>query len=350
MKKILLVFLIIFQLILVSCKSNNSANTGNHDGLYITNYQLGDSSGSLVHLDENLNFINTYKTNAGLSVKGINSHNNIYVYGSSQKVSILNTKNNKLSKFESDKGKIKQLYDINNTLWGIDNGYVKEAGRYCSKIINLDSNDEYEIDGYFTSYDIKNEFIYILVQNNNNQYELMKFNTITKEYSLNLLKGLSSENPFTLVTLVNSILFIEHNKYNMYNVNYDNLELANELTPNNFKFSDASTKFVMYYNVNLDEENKLIFLIADSNSKFIKVNMKTGDMKEIFLGIGDYYNFTPLPGVDGDYIYISLVKPDEMAKVRKYNWKTEEFIKEVDISEYIKKNKQISSMYFYRDK
>ena len=359
MKKVLFIFIIAFQLSLFGCQENvlndgsinNEVNVSdNNDGLYITNYQLGDSPGSLVHLDEDLNFINKYESNAGLLVKGINSNNSIYVYGSSQTMSIFNTETNELSKVKSDEGKIKQIHSINNKLWAIDNGYVHSDGKYYSKVINLDSNEEYEFSGYFVSDDIIGSYIYILVENNNSQYELMEFNTENGEFTLNVLEDMDISNPFTLVTLEDSILFIEHNELNMYTVNYESLNIVKEFNQNTFQVSDAQSKFIMNYNIKLDEKNKLVFVIDDSNAKFIKINMKSGNMEEILKGIGDSYTVIPLPGINGDYIYISLVKPNDTTQIRKYNWKTEELLKEIDISEYITSNKQISSMYFYKSK
>lgn len=366
MKKILCILFIIFQFGLFGCHNdlsnsnniNTEENTTNNElininekneGLYITNYQLGDSQGSLVHLDEDLNFINKYDINAGIFLKGIKSRNSIYSYGSSQTMSIFNTETSEISKAVRKEGKIKQIHSINDNLWAIDNGYLHDDGKYYSKIINLDSNKEYEFNGFFVSDDTKGSYIYILIQNNDSQYQLLEFNTENGEFTLTLLEDMDTTNPFLLVALDNYILFIEHNKLNMYIVKYENLEVVEEFSQNTVSLSDNEPKFVMNYNIKLDEDNKLVFLIDDFTAKFIKVNIKSGEMEEILSGIGDSYTFIPLPGVNGDYIYISLVKQNDTTKIRKYNWKTGELVKTVDISEYIKTNKQIGSMYFYKN-
>lgn len=358
MKKVLPIFLIIFQLILFGCESNTATNsnetndnnnTSESSGLYITNYEYGYTPGCLVHLDENLNFIDNYKINSGLSVKGIIGNNKIYTYGSTPKMSILNTKNDTLSTFENKEGTIKEIYSINNTLWGIDNGFVHEDGKYYSKIINLDSSIEHEVSGYFVSYDTKGKYIYILVENNNNQYELLEFDTTTEKFSSHILENLKVSS--FLVTLDNSILLIQQDIEHIYTVNYDNLNVANEYNQTNYQLSDFNDKLVKGYNIQLDEDHKLVSFVIDNNAKFIKINLKTGNMEEILPGIGDLYTVIPQPGIDGDYIYISLVNPNELSKIKKYNWKTGELIKEVDISNYIDTgSKQISSMYFYKNK
>ena len=343
---------------MIQDKTNSVYSSNEKKQLYVSNYAIEKQLSEVVVLDEDLNFLSKLEPNGGMYVYSVDNENTVYAYGSDSSISKINVKNKNIKNFDFNEGIIKKIEVVNNTLWGIDNGYFYESDMYKFNLINLDSNVKYTYDGYPISYSYKDNNIFILVNNiNKSAIELLKFNTdngLVEEFKLKDIEDKFQNIDLKIVALESYLLVIDALNFDLYKIKYEEpyyLEKSGNLSDYEIYISSKNEMPTQIYDftIQIDSENILIGINNGENVKLLKINTGNDLIEEILQGEGNNYTYVSKPSIDGDYIYISFIKAGEVNTISKYNWKTGELINKTTLGNYFNKHKQIGNTTLYKE-
>lgn len=376
MKKIILTMVTLISLFILTGCSKADKKTSDDEGevsisnnenkevvesnvgkeIYVSNYAAEKVVSEIVVLDENLEFIKKLSPEGGLRLTTIPERNEVYSYGAESLIRI-KTIDKSMTNLDVTPTTIRWVTYINENVWAIDNGYFAGENSYEFNIINLDTESKNTYEGYPLSYTEKDNSIYIIIDNIKElTVDLLKFNTVDGTSELIKLKDIESETTnveFKIVALENSLMIIDVMNFNIAKIKYDNLnEWIDSGNVSDYGIDslprDAGPTQVYNFAEKLDDDNILIGLSNGVDAKLVKINIHTEELTEILKGIGDGYRYLAKPVVDGEYIYLSFVKPDEVNTISKYNWKTNELIKQATLETYFDKHKQIGNLTMYK--
>lgn len=374
MKKIILtiITLLLSLFILIGCSEVNkkaSDDTGevsvsneeevvsNNIGkeIYVSNYAMEKYVSEVVVLNEDLEFIEKLSPEGGLNLSTIPERNEVYSYGAENLIKI-NPIDKSTTNLEVTSTTIRSVTYLNENVWAIDNGYFAGENSYEFNIINLDTKSKNTYEGYPMSYTEKDNIIYIIIDNIKElTVDLLKFNTLDETSELIKLKNIESETTnvdLRIIALENSLMIIDAVNFDIGKIKYDNLEQwIDSGNVSDYGIDslprEAGPTQVYNFTEKLDDDNILIGLSNGVNIKLVKINIHTQELTEILKGLGDGYRYLTKPVVDEEYIYLSFVKPDEVNTISKYNWRTNELIKQTTLETYFDKHKQIGNLTMY---
>lgn len=358
MKKVILIVNILLTFYLLQgCNMSNSGLDEKKNEIYVSNYTYESYESEVVVLDEELNFIKRLTPKGGIYITSIPELDEVFAYGSAGDIGKISVKDKKVSNIEVIKSEGIGVVSSNNSIFAIDSGYFREGNLYKSDITNLDTKEAYTFIGFPMSYAQNGNDVYIVSENmEDGNVSLIKFNTVDKSFESHTIRERKNDKEkmyYKVIPLEDSLLLMDGVTFNISKIQYDNLDKVVEVrnildygidfTPKQGKFSP-----IFEFISDLDENNLLIGINDGEEIKLIKVNKETGDFEQILKGQGKGYQYLPSPVVSGDYIYISFVKRGDYDNIKKYNWKTNELIKEVSLNKYFENGKQIGNLTLHK--
>lgn len=353
------ILIILLSLILQSCSTGTieKKNIDNKNKkIYVSNYTDDMANSEILVVDENLSFLETISSTFGKYLNNTKSKDSYYSYGASKNILKIDNKNKKKEIIELNSDSIiREIFTINNETWAINNGYFTEGNQYESQIINIEENKSYVFQGYPVSYIKHNTDIFIGVKNTDSlNVDLLKFNTVTKKIdreNIYSVKDYSENVSFKLIPLNDNILMINSNNFDVYKIKVESLNSINKIGNLNYFIPSLEDEIENYLNcqiyefwVDLDENNLLIGINTGMNIKLLKINKLTGYISEILKGVGNTYIYSSSPIVDNEYIYISFINQTNLSKIKKYNWKTNELLNEINLEDKFSGYEQIGNL------
>lgn len=356
-KLILLITVSLIFYLLQGCDISNSESNKKKNEIYVSNYTYESYESEVVVLDEELNFIKRLTPKGGVYITSIPDRHEVFAYGSAGDVGKISVKDKKVSNIEAIKSEGIGVVSSNNSIFVIDSGYFHEQSLYKSYITNLDTKEAYNFLGFPMSYTQNGNDIYIISEDmKDGNVSLIKFNTVDKSFVSHTIRERKNDKEkmyYKVIALEDSLLLIDGITFDISKIKYDNLykvvEVKNiidygiDFTPKQGKFGP-----MFEFTSEIDEDNLLIGINNGEEIKLIKINKKTSEFEEILNGQGEGYLYLPAPVVNGDYIYISFVKAGDCETIKKYNWKTNELIKEVSLNKYFENGKQIGNLTLHK--
>lgn len=356
-KLILLITVSLTFYLLQGCDISNLGLNEKKNEIYVSNYTYESYESEVVVLDEELNFIKRVTPKGGVYITSIPERDEVLTYGTAEDLGKINVIDKKVTNIEVEDSSIAGVVYSSDNVFAIDLGYFHGESLYKSNITNLDTKERYTFLGFPISFAQKGNDIYIISENmKDGNISLIKFNTVDKSFESHIIRERKNDKEkmyYKVIPLEDSLLLIEGITFDISKINYDNLDKVVEvknITDYGIDFTPKQGKFgpMFEFISEVDEDNILIGINNGEEIKLIKINKKTGEFEQILNGQGKGYLYLPAPVVNGDFIYISFVKSGDCETIKKYNWKTNELIKEVSLSEYFKNGKQVGNLALHK--
>lgn len=358
MKKFVLLITVLSNLYLFQgCNIDNSESNEKKNEIYVSNYTYESYESEVVVLDEELNFIKRLTPKGGVYITSIPERDEVLTYGTAEDLGKINVIDKKVSNIEVEYSSIAGVVYSSDNVFAMDLGYFHGENLYKSSITNLDTKERYTYLGVPISFAQKGNDIFIIAEDiKEEKVNLIKFNTVHKSFEYHTIRGRKSDKEkiyYKVIPLEDSLLLIEGITFDISKIKYDNLDKVVEvknIMDYGIDFTPKQGKFgpMFDFTSEIDEDNILIGINNGEEIKLIKINKKTSEFEEILNGRGRGYLYLPTPVVNGDYIYISFIKSGDCETIKKYNWKTNELIKEVSLNKYFENGKQIGNLTLHK--
>lgn len=358
MKEFIMLIIVLSNIYLFQgCNIGNSDLSEKKNEIYVSNYTYESYESEVVVLDEELNFIKRLTPKGGVYITSIPERHEVLTYGTAEDLGKINVIDKKVANIEVEDSSIAGVVYSSDNVFAIDLGYFHGENLYKSNITNLDTKERYTFFGFPISFSQKGNDIFIIAEDiEEEKVNLIKFNTVDKAFEYHTIRERKNDKEkmyYKVISLENSLLLIDGITFDISKIQYDNLDKVIEvknIIDYGIDFTPKQGKFgpLFEFISEVDKDNLLIGINNGEEIKLIKINKKTGEFEQILNGQGKGYLYLPTPVVNGDFIYISFVKAGDCETIKKYNWKTNELIKEVSLNKYFKNGKQIGNLALHK--